>query len=89
MSYTIEDQQNKMTLIYNKRLGIIKEIGTGIFTLVVYGKEAEDYKLIYDCFTLDKDEFVLNNFALFKVNAETKQLELLPTAIQQYPIAAQ
>lgn len=88
MGYTIAEMQSKMTLIYNKKTGSIKAAFSGIQTMhVLYGAEAEDYKLIWDEVVLDKDDFILKNLQKFKVNPTTQVCEILQAT--NYPIASQ
>lgn len=87
--YSREEHEVKMTIYYNKRLGTIKSIIAGIQDMSVYGTEQQDYTLIYDCIVIDKDDYVMKNMELFKINTETKQLEMLPSVIPNYPIASQ
>jgi hypothetical protein len=90
MEYTIEEMQNNMTVIYNKRTGGIKAIFTGIQDMdTLYGDEAEDYKLIWGEIVIPKDEFVLSNTLQFRVNIETLALELLASVMDKYVIASQ
>lgn len=87
---SLEEMQSSMTIIYNKRTGAIKAAYTGVQTMdILYGEEAEDFKLIWDELILDKDEFVLNNLQQFKINTEIKQLEIKPdSTVNKYPIAS-
>ena len=80
-----------MTIIFNKRLGTIQSIYSGDLQRIdiLYGNEAEDYKLIWDEIIISDDEFVMRNFQNFKINVDTKQLEILAEQINQYPIASQ
>lgn len=84
---TIAEMEGKMTLFYSKRTGEIKCCATGIQDMSFWGKDAEDYSIIWDCVVLEKDEYVIRNREKFRVNPTTKQLELLANAIPSYPVA--
>ncbi|MDP4144170.1 MAG: hypothetical protein Q8936_06740 [Bacillota bacterium] len=82
-----------MTIVFNKRLGIIKGIFSGeLQTMdVLYGDEASDFKLIWDEVLLPDDENVLRNPGNFKINVDNYPnsvfLEILPQ-VNNYPVAA-
>ncbi|MEN8079181.1 hypothetical protein ABFP60_19650 [Clostridioides difficile] len=63
----ILEEQNKMTIFYNKRLGIIQAIVTGTQNMSYFGEQEEDFKIIYDYIVVDKDEYVINNSSYFIV----------------------
>lgn len=63
----ILEEQNKMTIFYNKRLGIIQSIVTGTQNMSYFGEQEEDFKIIYDYIVVDKDEYVINNSSYFIV----------------------
>jgi hypothetical protein len=75
-----------MTVIFNKRLGIIKAVfsGTNQHISTVYGAEGQDYALIFDETIVPDDNYVMKNPKQFIVNVETKQLEML--SVPNYPI---
>ena len=81
-----------MTIVFNKRLGIIKGVFSGdLQTMdVLYGVEAQDYKLIWDETLVTDDVNVIQNPDNYKVNISsyptTVFLELLPSTIS-YPVA--
>jgi len=76
----IEEMNNKMTVFYMKSSGKIKAIATGMQDLSIYGDEKEDMALIIDFIVVDKNDFILNNFNLYKVeNKETKLAVEIPT----------
>lgn len=77
--------EEKMTLFYRKRTGEIASYCTGIQDMSYFGDNQEDYELIWDYIVVNRDDYVLNNTSQFKVNIETKQLEMKP--ITSYPIA--
>ena len=80
-----------MTIIFNKRLGTIKSIFSGNLQNIktLYGNEAQDYKIIWDEIIIKDDDFVLKNPQNFRVNVDTKQLEMLSQQANKYPIASQ
>lgn len=63
----ILEEQNKMTIFYNKRLGSIQAIVTGTQNMSYFGEQEEDFKIIYDYIVVDKDEYVINNSSYFIV----------------------
>lgn len=67
-----------MTLIYNKRTGTIKNVFSGMNQTidVLFGDEAQDYKLIWDEIIVEDNWSVISNWTMFKINVETKQIEL-------------
>lgn len=69
-----------MTVIYSKSTGKIHGLFSGNLQHIktLYPDEYQDYEQIWDEITLDDDQNVLNSPVSFKVNVETKQLELLP-----------
>jgi len=83
---TIVDHENSMTVFYRKATGDIKCIMTGIHDMSAFGNEEADFSLIWDYVVLPKDDFVLQNPFNFKVNIETKSLEIKANSLN-YPIA--
>jgi len=83
---TIEENENSMTIFYRKSNGDIKGIMTGINDMSAFGDEEADFNLIWDYVVLPKDDFVLQNPFNFKVNIETKSLEIKANSLN-YPIA--
>lgn len=67
-----------MTIIYNKRTGNIKNIFSGMDQTIdtLFGEEAQDYKLIFDELIVVDNWNVINNYNAFKVNVDTKEVEL-------------
>lgn len=63
----ILEEQNKMTIFYNKRLGSIQAIVGGTQNMSYFGEQEEDFKIIYDYIVVDKDEYVINNSSYFIV----------------------
>jgi hypothetical protein len=81
---------DSMTLIYNLRTGTIKAAFSGAQDMnVLYGDEAEDYKLIWGQLVAPNDNYVLSNITQFKINTATQTIEMLPTVVNKYPIASQ
>lgn len=81
--------EEKMTLYYRKKTGDIMSYCTGVQDMSFFGQTQEDYELIWGYVVVDRDDYVLSNTSQFKINLETKQLEIKQEAISQYPIAAQ
>jgi hypothetical protein len=68
-----------MVIFYNKRTGSIKAVFSGNLQTIeqAYREESQDYALILGEITLDDDSMVFAAPNNFKVNIETKELELL------------
>lgn len=68
-----------MTIIYNKRTGSIKNIFSGNDqTLdIIFGSESEDYRIIFDELIVDDNWNVIDSSRMFKVNTDTKEIELM------------
>ena len=79
---TMEEHNKSMTVFYYKRTGEIKNISYGINDMTFYGSHQEDYELIVDFVVVDRDEFVFDRIADFKIDLEAKQL--VCTATEQY-----
>ena len=77
-----------MTIFFSKRTGTIKAVFSGDLQHIdtVYGAEGEDFLQIWDEITIPDNNDVINKFSNYRVNPETKVLEMLPTA-NPYPIA--
>ena len=77
-----------MTIFFSKRTGTIKAVFSGELQHIgtVYGAESEDYALIWDEIEIPDDNDVINKFSNYRVNVETRQLEMLPTT-NSYPMA--
>lgn len=52
----------KITVFYSRRLGIIKEMVSGVQSYDWFGQEAEDYAQIYDVLIVDEDPFIWHNY---------------------------
>lgn len=63
----ISEEQSKMTIFYNRRLGSIQAIAGGIQDMSYFGDQEEDFKIIYDYIVVDNDEYVINNSSNFIV----------------------
>lgn len=59
--------ENKLTIFFNKRTGIIKELCSGEQTMDWFGDEAQDYDLIYDFIRVDSDPFIFENYTQMQV----------------------
>ena len=69
--------ERKMTIFYSKSDGKIKGLATGIQDMNFYGEDTEDFGLIRDYVVLDLDKAVFDNYARFKINTATKEVELM------------
>jgi hypothetical protein len=79
-----------MTIHYFKSNGEIYACASGEQHIdVMYGSHSQDYLLILDEIIIDYDEFVLRNSDKFRVNIDTKNLEMLEQQVNKYPIASQ
>lgn len=87
MDYTIEQMESSMTIFFSKSSGAIKSLATGIQSMDMFGEDKGDFSIIWDYVLLTKDDYVLNNYKQFKINLETKTLEIIPGAIPDYPVA--
>ena len=72
----IEEHQNNMTLFYSKKTGEIKSFATGIQDMNYFGKDKEDYELIWDYVVIPRDDKVIRNLEIFKINLDTKELTI-------------
>lgn len=86
---SIEENAANMTVFYFKSSGDIKSIVSGVQSMDTFGIHKLDYEQIIDFIVIPLDLYVTTNISFFKVNIQNKQLEMLQTAIPQYPIAAQ
>lgn len=55
-------EDNKITIFYSKKLGIIKEIVGSERDFDWFGQEAEDYRVIYDRLVVDEDAYIWQNY---------------------------
>lgn len=84
---TIEEMNNNMSIFYYKSNGDINSICSGIQpTKTFFGKHSLDMMQIIDSIVLPIDSFVLKNSQNYKVNIDTKQLEML-LSVNKYPVA--
>lgn len=63
----ISEEQSKMTIFYNKRLGSIQAIVGGTQDMSYFGEEEEDFKVIYDYIVVDNEEYIIKNLSNFIV----------------------
>lgn len=69
----ISEEQSKMTIFYNKRLGSIQAVVSGSQDMSYFGEEEEDFKQIYDYIVVDNDEYIIkNSYNFIVVNEELK-----------------
>lgn len=54
-------QFDKLTLFYNKRTSIIKELCTGEQDMNWFGEEKQDYEQIFDYIIVDYDGYIMQN----------------------------
>lgn len=59
--------ENKLTIFFNKRTGVIKELCSGEQTMDWFGDEAQDFELIYDFIIVEFDQYILENYMSMKV----------------------
>ena len=72
----IKTHQNNMTLFYSKKTGEIKSYATGIQDMNYFGNDKEDYTLIWDYVVIPRDDKVIRNLEIFKINLDTKELTI-------------
>ena len=58
---------DKLTIFYNKRTGVVKELCSGEQDMDWFGDEKQDYELIFDYIIVDFDAFILENYMYMKV----------------------
>lgn len=80
---------DKMTIYYMKSNGKIMAVSGGIQDMGYYGENETDFSLIIDFAVFTIDAKVFFNFADYKINTESKIIEIRPEAVTQYPVAAQ
>ena len=59
--------ENELTIFFNRRTGIIKELCSGAQTMDWFGEEAQDFELIYDFIIVEFDQYILENYMSMKV----------------------
>lgn len=75
----------KMTLFFSKRTGDITEYVTTVADMGFYGEDEEDYSLIRDYIVVDRDDYVLDNIHLFKVeDGELKVKDEVLSMMKKY-----
>ena len=72
----IKTHQSNMTLFYSKKTGEIKSYATGIQDMNYFGNDKEDYTLIWDYIVIPRDDKVLRNLEMFKINLDNKELTI-------------
>lgn len=85
---TIEEMNNSMTVYFSKSNGNIKSISTGIQDMSLFASNADDYSIIWDFVVAPKDDYVMKNKDSFKINLETKILEMVTNPTLNYPVAS-
>lgn len=75
-----------MTLFYSKRSGDIQTFCSGIQDMNFFDENKKDYEIIWDFLIVDKDNFVLENIKLFKVDIYTKELVYTAQLTNKYRI---
>lgn len=73
---TIDEMNKVMTIFYSKQDGRIVASATGKQDIEFFGKEANDFSIIYDYVVVEKDEYILDNADKFKI--EEGQIVLRP-----------
>lgn len=81
---TMQEHDQSMTVIYFKRTGEIHSMGTGVQSLSVFGEHEQDYSEIMECLVLPKDDLVLNNIQLFKIDIENKKIIYKKDILDKY-----
>lgn len=72
----IEEHLNNMTIFFSKKTGEIKSFATGIQDMNYFGNDKEDYELIWDYVVIPRDDKVLRNLEMFKINLDNKELTI-------------
>ena len=72
----IEEHLNNMTIFFSKKTGEIKSFATGIQDMNYFGNDKEDYELIWDYVVIPRDDKVIRNLEIFKINLDTKELTI-------------
>lgn len=64
----MEEHEQSLSLIYSKRTGIIKMLGTGVQSIeTTFGENAEDMAVIYDCLVIPFNQDVMDNYLKYQV----------------------
>lgn len=71
---SLSEYENKMTIYFYKRTGVIAEFQTGINSMATFGEHQQEYELIMDFIVIQKDDFFLTHSRDFKIDTETKEL---------------
>ena len=56
-----EEPKQTLTVYYNRRTGVIKELCGGEQDMTWFGEEQEDYELIFDYLVVEYEGYVLSN----------------------------
>ena len=56
-----EEPKQMLTVYYNRRTGVIKELCGGEQDMTWFGEEQEDYELIFDYLVVEYEGYVLSN----------------------------
>lgn len=90
MDYTQAEHEAKMTIFYSKSRGEIKGVFTGIQDMSVYGKDEEDFSIIWAFVVLDIDNYVIQNANKFIMNLAGEQpvLSIKKEEVDKYPVAS-
>ena len=77
----------QMTLYFSRSTGEIKCYCTGIQDMSYFGEDETDYSQIWGFIVIDKDDFVINNRKMFKINLENDTLGIKSGySISNYPV---
>lgn len=73
------ETRTKMTIFFQKSTGNIKSVTdweTSIEDYFVEEADKQDYSLIWDYIVIDYNESIFNNYDLFKVDIDMRQIVL-------------
>lgn len=82
------DYNTSMTVFYSKSSGKLQTVCSGIQNFNMFTDDADDLTQIWDYVILPEDKNVIYRPMNYKINLDTKQLEIRPEAVPQYPIAS-
>lgn len=71
----IGNDETKMTVFFSKSTGDIKNIIKGIHDMSFYGKDADDFSIIWDYEFVDYDPFIIYNASLFEFSLDERCLK--------------
>lgn len=72
---SIEECEKSMTVFYSKQTGDIKAISGGFQTMDFFGENKVDFEIIYDFKVVERDEYVIDNINVFKIEDEKLKLK--------------